>query len=98
MSMLKGTLLPKRRLANVAMGNIASFSLFDVNFLTGTIIGCGAMYLLNKRRTRPPATEDVLSKYHEENFEVRSIVEFAPSHTATDHAPTLIFFAVPRPG
>lgn len=59
-----------RPLSNFNMGNVASYSILEPSFLTGLIFGISASYFFTKRK-KVPIENDVLSKYHEENYEVR---------------------------
>lgn len=62
------------------MGNIASFSILEPAFLTGLLVGFSASYLFSKRRKELSLSEkEVLSNYHEENFEVRKNFSYIKS-------------------
>lgn len=63
---------------NLKMGNIASFSILEPAFLTGLFIGISSSYIYAKRRkgNNEINEKEVLSAYHEENFEVSLIFNY----------------------
>lgn len=67
--MLPSNILNKKFIADLKMGNKASFSVLTAPLITGLIVGVSVSYLFFKTRKKLE-TEDILKDYHEENFEV----------------------------
>lgn len=67
--MLSSSILNKKLITDLKMGNQISFSVLSAPFITGLTVGFSVSYLFFKKR-KELVTEDVLKGYHEENFEV----------------------------